>query len=236
MATHLHFEIYKPDAPELFIPYQKPNLDPELILKGVRCLAGVVRLPLSIAATLLLCALPLAASDLPSEAQTNSEKTTVSTEPSLLREGTFATRDDECRTDVDFTAEIAVPILHSWDNATESTGNAAAIRTQPLMSEDWAAHQVEPEPNAAGAQGLTADQHQGCIAPTIVPVQVDVNQNIAPGQAIRAYTVEWTWITRDGATIHNASRRLIMLYLEEHDSQWGIVGHQLPHMGVPHKA
>ena len=33
MATHLHFEIYKPDAPDLVFPYQGHNLDPEPILK-----------------------------------------------------------------------------------------------------------------------------------------------------------------------------------------------------------
>ena len=33
MATHLHFEIYKPGAPDLVFPYQGHNLDPEPILK-----------------------------------------------------------------------------------------------------------------------------------------------------------------------------------------------------------
>lgn len=33
IATHLHFEIYKPDAPEIVYPYQGWNLDPEPILK-----------------------------------------------------------------------------------------------------------------------------------------------------------------------------------------------------------
>lgn len=33
MAIHLHFEIYKPDAPDLVFPYQGYNLDPEPILK-----------------------------------------------------------------------------------------------------------------------------------------------------------------------------------------------------------
>jgi murein DD-endopeptidase MepM/ murein hydrolase activator NlpD len=33
MATHLHFEIYKPNAPDLVFPYQGHNLDPEPILK-----------------------------------------------------------------------------------------------------------------------------------------------------------------------------------------------------------
>ena len=33
MATHLHFEIYKPDSPDMVFPYQGHNLDPEPILK-----------------------------------------------------------------------------------------------------------------------------------------------------------------------------------------------------------
>ncbi|MUN64666.1 transglycosylase SLT domain-containing protein [Kocuria sediminis] len=33
MATHLHFEIYTPDAPDLVFPYQGHNIDPEPILK-----------------------------------------------------------------------------------------------------------------------------------------------------------------------------------------------------------
>ncbi|WP_016997380.1 M23 family metallopeptidase [Kocuria atrinae] len=33
MATHLHLEIYKPDAPDLVFPYQGHNLDPQPILK-----------------------------------------------------------------------------------------------------------------------------------------------------------------------------------------------------------
>ena len=33
MATHLHVEIYKPDAPDRVFPYQGYNLDPEPILK-----------------------------------------------------------------------------------------------------------------------------------------------------------------------------------------------------------
>ncbi|MFI7482420.1 transglycosylase SLT domain-containing protein [Kocuria sp. M1R5S2] len=33
MSTHLHLEIYKPEAPDLVFPYQGHNLDPEPILK-----------------------------------------------------------------------------------------------------------------------------------------------------------------------------------------------------------
>jgi hypothetical protein len=105
------------------------------------------------------------------------------------------------RIDADSTAEIGVLILHSWDTVTESTETAAAIRAQPLMSADWGAHQVDPERNAAGAQGLTADQHQGYSAPTIVPAPGDVNQDVATDKAIRAYIVEWTWTGRDATTI-----------------------------------
>lgn len=191
----------------------------------------MMRHPLSLAATLLLCALPLAACDSPSEAQQSSPEATVSTAPPQLGEGSFATPDDADRTDVDSTAEVAALMLHFWDTATDRTETAAAVRAKPLMSADWAAHQVEPERNAAGAPWLATAEHQGYSAPTIVPVHGDVNQDVAPDKAIRAYTVEWTWNTRDGATVHETGRRQVTLYLEEHDGQWEVVGHQSRDMG-----
>lgn len=186
----------------------------------------MTRHPYRLAAALLLCALPLAACDSPSEAHQNSPEATVTTAPSQLGEGAFTTPDDADRTDVESTAEVAALMLHSWDTTTDRTETAAAIRTKPLMSPDWAANQIEPERNAAGAPWLVAAEHQGYSAPTIVPVQGDLNQDVAPDKAIRAYTVEWTWKTRDGTTVHDAGRRQITLYLEEHDGQWEVIGHQ----------
>ena len=33
VATHLHFEIYKPGAPDVVFPYEGHNIDPEPILR-----------------------------------------------------------------------------------------------------------------------------------------------------------------------------------------------------------
>ena len=108
----------------------------------------------------------------------------------------------------------------------EGTRLTGPARARPLMSEDWAAHQVEPERNAAGAPWLTAAQHQAYSVPSVVPAPGDVSQDVDQDKAIRAYTVEWTWDARDGTTIHDTGRRQIILYLEEHDGQWDVVGHQ----------
>lgn len=186
----------------------------------VRCLS------LNLAVALALCALPLTACSSSGEAQHTSPKVTASPTARQLGESTFLTPDDADRTDVDSTAEVAALMLHSWDTTTDGTETAAAIRAKPLMSEDWATRQIEPKRNAAGAQWLTAAEHQGYSAPTIVPAHGDVNQDVAPDKAIRAYIVAWTWIARDAATIPNTGRRQIILYLEKRNSRWAVVGHQ----------
>ncbi|MFI7482421.1 hypothetical protein ACH9EU_08375 [Kocuria sp. M1R5S2] len=191
----------------------------------------MMRHPLSLAAALVLCALPLTACGASSQAQQTSQTATTSPTAPQLGEGIFASPDDADRADADSTAEVAALMLHSWDTTTDRTETAAAIRTKPLMSADWAAHQVEPERNAGGAPWIAAAQHQGYSVPSIIPAPGDVSRDVAPDKAIRAYTVEWTWTTRDGATIHDTGRRQITLYLEEHDGQWSVVGHQSRAMG-----
>lgn len=187
----------------------------------------MMRHPLRLAAALLMCVLPLAACGSSNEAQQVFHESTASPTARQLGEGTFATADNADRTDVDSTAEVTALMLHSWDTASDRTETAAAIRTQSLMSADWAAHQVEPKRNAAGAPWLAAAEHQGYSAPSIVPVHGDVNQDVAPDKAIRAYTVEWAWTARGKTTIHETGRQQVILYLEEHDGQWEVVGHQL---------
>lgn len=180
---------------------------------------------------LALCLLPLTACG-PEGAQQISEQTstpaTATPSPAELTPGqdSFPDLDTVDRADVEATAETAALMLHSWDTATDRTETAAAIRAKPLMSEAWAALQVEPGRNAGGAPWLAAAQHQGYSLPSIIPAPGDLSQDVAPGKVIRVYTVEWTWTTRDGATIHGTGRRQITLYLEEHDEQWSVVGHQ----------
>ena len=187
----------------------------------------MIRRPLALAAAVALCALPLAAcGSSSSEAQQRTPEPAASPTTPQLGEGTFVSPEDADRTDVDSTAEVAALMLHSWDTTTDRTETAAAIRAKPLMSADWAANQVVPERNAAGAPWLAAAEHQGYSAPNIVPVQGDVNQNVAPDKAVRAYTVEWTWNTRDGASILDTGRQQITLYLEKHRGLWAVVGHQ----------
>ncbi|WP_257879851.1 hypothetical protein [Kocuria flava] len=54
-------------------------------------MAEMTRHPFSLAAALLLCAVPLAACDSSSEAPQNSPEATVTTAPPQLGEGTFTT-------------------------------------------------------------------------------------------------------------------------------------------------
>ena len=69
--------------------------------------------------------------------------------PQVPGEGTFPRVQDVDRSDVDSTARAAALLLHSWDTASDRTETAAAVRTKPLMSDEWAAQQVEPERNAS---------------------------------------------------------------------------------------
>lgn len=178
---------------------------------------------LSPAFALALCALPLTACGSSNQAQ---EAAASFSTTARLGEGTFLFPDDADRSGADSTAEVAALMLHSWDTTIDRTETAAAIRARPLMSKDWAAIQIEPERSAGGAQWLAAARHQGYSVPSLVPVHGDVNQDVAPDKAIRAYTVEWVWEARDRAALHDTGRRQITLYLEKHNAQWHVVGHQ----------
>lgn len=183
---------------------------------------------LSPAFVLALCALPLAACGSSNQAQ---EAPAIST-TARLGEDTFPSPDDADRAEADSTAEVAALMLHSWDTTIDRTETAAAIRARPLMSRDWAAIQIEPERSAGGAQWLAAARHQGYSVPSIVPAHGDVNQDVAPDKAIRAYTVEWVWEARARAAIHDTGRRQITLYLEKRSARWHVVGHQARDLNV----
>ena len=166
-----------------------------------------------------------AASDTPAPA--TSEPASFKPTPG---EGSFTETSDADRTDPDSTAEIAALMLHSWDTTTDRTQTAAAIRAKPLMSEDWAAHQIEPERNAAQGAWLKPAQHQAYSSPSIVPTPGDVSEDVTEDKAIRAYEVNWRWESRDGEELTATGQRIVTLYLEKHDERWHVVGHQFQDM------
>lgn len=145
-------------------------------------------------------------------------------------EGSFVAASEADRSDADSTAEVAALMLHSWDTTTDRTQTAAAVRAKPLMSEDWAAHQIEPERNAAQGAWLKPAQHQACSSPSIVPVPGDVSEDVAEDKAIRAYDVRWWWESRDGEELTDTGQRIVTVYLEKHDERWYAVGHQFQDM------
>ncbi|MHA7146553.1 hypothetical protein ACX80U_17730 [Arthrobacter sp. TmT3-37] len=157
--------------------------------------------------------------------------TTAATDE-IAGNGTFTTPADADRTDVVSTAEVAALMLHSWDTTTDTTQTAAAIRAMPLMSNEWATNQVEPERNGAQGEWLKPAEHQAYSAPSIVPAPGDVSQDVADDKAIRAYDVSWRWISRDGADLTTTGRQIVTIYLEKHDGQWDVVGHQFQDMGL----
>ena len=181
--------------------------------------------------TLALCLLPLTACG-PDAAQQASEQTTTpataTPSPTELTpgEGTFPDPDTVERSDVEATAETAALMLHSWDTATDRTQTAAAIRTKPLMSQEWADHQVEPERNGNQAAWLKPAEHQAYSAPSLVPAVGDVARDVATDRAIRAYDLTWRWISRDDHQIEATGQRQVVIYLEKHNGQWDVVGHQ----------
>ncbi|MHA7241386.1 hypothetical protein [Arthrobacter sp. TMS1-12-1] len=150
----------------------------------------------------------------------------------LAGDGTFTQPEDADRANVDSTAEVAALMLHSWDTTTDTTQTAAAIRAIPLMSNEWATNQVEPERNGAQGEWLGPAEHQAYSAPSIVPAPGDVSQDVADDKAIRAYDVTWRWISRDGTELTTTGRQIVTIYLEKHDGQWDVVGHQYQDMGV----
>ncbi|WP_258059094.1 hypothetical protein [Arthrobacter sp. B1805] len=121
-------------------------------------------------------------------------------------------------------------MLHSWDTTNDRTQTAAAVRAKPLMSEDWAAQQVEPERNAAQGSWLEPAQHQAYSSPSIVPAPGDVSEDVTEDKAIRAYDVSWRWESRDGEKLTATGQRIVTIYLEKHDERWYVVGHQFQDM------
>ena len=180
---------------------------------------------------LALCLLPLTACG-PDAAQQASEQTTTpaTATPSptelTVGDGTFPDPDTVDRADVEATAETAALMLHSWDTATDRTQTAAAIRTKPLMSEEWANNQIEPERNGNQAAWLEPAEHQAYSAPSLVPAVGDVSRDVAADKAIRAYDLTWRWISRDDHQIEATGQRQVVIYLEKHNGQWDVVGHQ----------
>lgn len=144
--------------------------------------------------------------------------------------GSFIEASDADRTDADSTAEIAALMLHSWDTTTDRTQTAAAVRAKLLMSEDWAAQQVEPERNAAQGSWLEPALHQAYSSPSIVPAPGDVSEDVTEDKAIRAYDVSWRWESRDGEKLTATGQRIVTIYLEKHDERWYVVGHQFQDM------
>ena len=150
----------------------------------------------------------------------------------MIGNGTFTTPADADRSDVESTAEVAALMLHSWDTTIDTTQTAAAIRAIPLMSNEWATNQVEPERNGAQGEWLKPAEHQAYSAPSIVPAPGDVSEDVADDKAIRAYDVSWRWISRNGTDLPATGRQIVTIYLEKHDGQWDVVGHQYQDMGL----
>ena len=184
---------------------------------------------------LALCVLPLAAcSTEPTQeaAQSSSVAPTTGTTPSSIPapevpgDGTFPHVQDVDRTDVDSTARAAAILLHSWDTATDRTETAAAIRAKPLMSDEWAAHQMEPERNSSQGAWLDPASHRAYSRAQAVPAIGDVTRDAAEDKAIRAYKVTWRWASRDGEPAEGTGTRHVTIYLEKHSGAWDVVGHQ----------
>lgn len=187
------------------------------------------------AAALTAAALVLAGcsagDDQPTETAAPETTTTETSEPTP-GEGNFPTPEDADRSDVDSTAETAALMLHSWDTTTDRTQTAAAVRAKPLMSKDWADSQVEPERNGAQGQWLEPAEHQAWSSPTLtqtaVPPQMTTGLDSRDDRAIRAYDVSWAWQGRDGELLRSDETSTIILFLERHDGQWEVVGHDRP--------
>lgn len=139
--------------------------------------------------------------------------------------GTCMKPSDVDRSEVDSVAYATVSIEHCWDATKDRTRTAGAIRAKPLMSQDWAAKQVEPERNSLQGQFSQAAEFSGYSVPEVSPVGGDANQDVAADKKARAYTVEWTWQNQDGKKIEGGSERVV-IYLEQHGGQWQVVGEQ----------
>lgn len=191
--------------------------------------------------TLTLCALPLAGcytetgegTSAPSSAAAPATSSPAAwptpssfPTPQVPGDGTFPAVEDVDRTDVDSTARAAAILLHSWDTATDRTETAAAIRTKPLMSDEWADQQVEPERNSSQGAWLGPAEHGAYSRAQAVPAIGDVTRDVAEDKAVRAYKVTWRWASRDGEPAEGTGTRHVTIYLEKHSGAWEVVGHQ----------
>ncbi|MBG6218638.1 hypothetical protein IWX75_003125 [Arthrobacter sp. CAN_A6] len=139
---------------------------------------------------------------------------------------TFASPEDADRSDVDSTARVAALMLHSWDTTVDRTETAAAVRAKPLMSDEWAANQVEPERNASQGEWLEPAEHDAYSVPRAVPAIGDAAQDIASDKAIRVLDVTWRWVARDETPLQGTGHRQVTVYLEKSADRWDVVGHQ----------
>lgn len=146
--------------------------------------------------------------------------------PDVPGDGTFPRVQDVDRTDVESTARAAALLLHSWDTASDRTETAAAIRTKPLMSDDWAAQQVEPERNSSQGAWLGPAEHGAYSRAQAVPAIGDVTRDVGQDKVARAYKVTWRWASRDGEPAEGTGTRHVTIYLEKHSGAWEVVGHQ----------
>ncbi|MHA7284263.1 hypothetical protein [Arthrobacter sp. TMS2-4] len=144
----------------------------------------------------------------------------------VLGGNTFTSPEDADRSDVDSTARVAALMLHSWDTTVDRTETAAAVRAKPLMSEEWAANQIEPERNASNGEWLEPAEHDAYSVPRAVPAIGDAGQDVAPDKAIRVLNVTWRWVARDETPLQGTGHRQVTVYLEKTDGRWDVVGHQ----------
>ncbi|WP_394253019.1 hypothetical protein [Arthrobacter pityocampae] len=172
---------------------------------------------------------PISESDVaPISAPTTVDEGAYTSAPAgeILGGDTFTSPEDADRSDVDSTARVAALMLHSWDTTVDRTETAAAVRATPLMSAEWAAHQVEPERNASQGEWLEPAEHRAYSVPRAVPAIGDAGQDVAPDKAIRVLDVTWRWLARDNTPLQGTGHRQVTIYLEKTDDRWDVVGHQ----------
>lgn len=168
----------------------------------------------------------------PAPAETESSASPSGSAAPTPGDGTFLKAADVDRADADATGEATALLLASWDTTTDRTQTAGALRAKSLMAPSWAAQQVEPDRNGNQGEWLVPSQHRAYSAPAVVPADGDVTRNVSPSRAVRAYTLTWRWIPRDGTDeIRSQSRLNATIYLEKVAGRWSVVGHQLTDMG-----
>ncbi|KNC20445.1 hypothetical protein AC792_00545 [Arthrobacter sp. RIT-PI-e] len=144
----------------------------------------------------------------------------------ILGGNTFTSPDEADRSDVESVARTAALIMHQWDTTVDRTETAAAVRAKPLMSEEWAANQIEPERNASNGDWLEPAEHDAYSVQRAVPAIGDVAQDVAPDKAVRVLDVTWRWVARDETPLQGTGHRQVTLYLEDNENGWEVVGHQ----------